>query len=251
MIAKVRMRALWALIVLMLIPWVISCDKSKERNTQLESVTAIPETRMNQKKFSLPTYRPPVGAAPGGRLDAGTRVPEDIQVAVLAPDHTAWTSQYQPILYYYLSERSPYPIYLELVETITMDRLIKARISNPKGEGIHKVELRNYSIGLDNGHAYFWYVILEVDSNDPAKNLMTAGTIERVSPPPSLIKRLEHEDEIDALAKEGFWYDAFMAATRVLETSPNDQRLRAVQTSLISNADKRIVNALYSRNMPK
>jgi len=78
----------------------------EERKDKPTSKGLEPEGQKSVTPVGLPTYRPPLRGAPGGRVGGGTRGIGDefITLLVLAPNHVGLTVQGQPTLYWYLSK---------------------------------------------------------------------------------------------------------------------------------------------------
>ena len=66
---------------------------------------------------NVPVYNPPKRRAPAGRVGGGTRGGRDVFVlSVLAPDHSGFTTNEQPTLYWYISNATTLPIELTLMD---------------------------------------------------------------------------------------------------------------------------------------
>src|SRR3712207_1026765 len=71
----------------------------------------IDEKQTNATPVATPVYKPPVRGAPEGRVGGGTRGGDQtFMLSVLAPRHTGWTVQEQPVLYWYLTKAISTPI---------------------------------------------------------------------------------------------------------------------------------------------
>src|SRR4051794_15839999 len=70
------------------------------------------------KVAAEPIYKPPNRGAAGGRVGGGSRgTGRDIfQLCVLAPDHTALTTQSQPTLFWFTSAPISLPIEVSIID---------------------------------------------------------------------------------------------------------------------------------------
>lgn len=237
----------WRLIIVF-IPLLTSCMKSIALEEKFKTPVSIPLSRPYSNKEYLPVYNPPENVDSGGRLDAGTRLFQNNLPYALAPQKTGLTTQGSPVLYWYIEGKTSDLIYFDLLDSLTKETLVNAKIPNSDHGGIQQIQLTKLKVELSLGRSYMWSISLRKNEQGDDKDLKTGGSIQRVPITPSLDLRLENEveDEINVLAEEGFWYDAFMAATKILEISPNDQRNKYIHASLLDQVDrKEIVDALY------
>ena len=183
------------------------------------------------------TYKPPRRGAPGGREGAGTRSLGGSTVAVLAPkDHTGLTAQEQPVLYWYLSQETRHPVEIILTDRQSVKPLLAIRLNPPLQPGIQLVRLADYNIRLAPGVAYKWSVSLITDPTQHSRDIVTAGTLERIDLPDELQSQLVQADKrasarLYALA--GLWYDAIATLSELIDTVPQDTLLRQQRATLL------------------
>jgi len=184
-------------------------------------------------------YKPPKRGAPGGREGAGTRgfgrlLPT---LAVLAPqDHTGLTVQEQPVLYWYLSQETRHPVEVILTDRQSVKPLLAVRLDPPLRPGMQRVPLVDYNIRLAPGVLYKWSVSLVPDPAQRSRDVMTAGTIERIELPNELRGQLAQANKITSArlyATAGIWYDAIAALSELIDTAPQDTTLQQQRAAVL------------------
>src|SRR6266540_3877871 len=81
---------------------------------------------------NVPVYNPPKRGAPAGRVGGGTRggTQRDVFVlSVLAPDHSGFTTNEQPSLYWYISNSTSLPIELTLMDPQGIQPILETRLN--------------------------------------------------------------------------------------------------------------------------
>jgi hypothetical protein len=186
-------------------------------------------------RMELPIYRPPKGIVPGGRLKGGSRGGKDFPVVqVLAPNHVGLTRLSQPVLYWYLSKVTSYPLEFTLVDSRAIQPIVEISLPQPKEPGVQRILLRDYGVALDPGVPYRWFVTLVVDASNPSKDITAGGIIERVDYVESLIINAATEEDPARLAGAGLWYDAIIKLSELIEAAPHDPFLRMQRAALLS-----------------
>jgi Domain of Unknown Function (DUF928) len=184
------------------------------------------------------TYTPPKRGAPGGREGAGTRGLQTLPIlAVLTPkDHTGLTVQEQPVLYWYLSQETQHPVDLILTDRQSVKPLLETRLHPPLQPGIQLVRLADYNIRLAPGVAYKWSVSLVTDPTQHSRDIVTAGTIERIDLPDKLRSQLVQADKRTSArlyAMAGLWYDTIATLSELIDAVPQDALLRQQRATLL------------------
>ncbi len=184
-------------------------------------------------------YKPPVRGAPagGGRIVAGVRGEQGDSptLLALAPDHVGVTSRKQPVLYWYISKPTTSHIEFALNDELRGKTVIRADLPSPKQAGIQAINLSDYKAELAPDVVYQWFVTIEVDPAQPAKDVYHGGSIIYREPSPDLEKSVQAAGVTGAAgiyAAQGFWYDAFYAA-RARGKKGEDGVLRQEQISLL------------------
>lgn len=186
-------------------------------------------------------YTPPMRGAPasGGRIGAAVRGEKGDNpiLLVLAPDHVGVTSQKQPVLYWYISKPTTSRIEFTLNDELRGKTVVRADLPSPKQAGIQAINLSDYKVELTPEIVYQWFVTLNVDPAQPAKDVYYGGSIMYQAPSPDLEKRLAVAGAKGApaiYAGEGLWYDALNAAWRPGKNG-DEKRFRQQRITLLKN----------------
>ena len=184
-------------------------------------------------------YVPPHRGAPSTRVGGATRGPwgESLNLAVFAPNHTGLTTREQPSLYWFVSKPISHPIELTLVDPRVVKPVLEIRLPLPLPAGVHRFDLADHGIRLDQGVVYRWFVAVVADVDRRSRDAVAGGTIERVEPSSELRAKLAQVSPgaLPALyASEGLWYDAISAISDLIEAAPEDSSLRDGRVSLLS-----------------
>ena len=201
--------------------------KGKELQDQKPPLPPIP-----------PLYKPPRRGSPGGRVGGGTRGIKDelITLYVLAPDHVGLTAQPQPILYWYLSKLTQYPIEVTIIEDQAIYPILEKQVRIPSQPGIHPIPLADYNVRLLPGREYWWFVAVVPDADHRSKDILAGGLIEFVKISEELQAKLAQGDKKETFkiyTEEGLWYDALRTISELIEAAPNDLLLRKQRASLL------------------
>ncbi|MGA2027703.1 MAG: DUF928 domain-containing protein [Syntrophobacteraceae bacterium] len=187
----------------------------------------------------LLVYTPPLRGAPagGGRIAAAVRgdQSDNPTVVVLAPNDVGAVSNPQPVLYWYISGPTTCRLEFTLNDEIHQKTLVDAYLPCPAHTGIQAIKLSDFKAELSPGVVYKWFVTLEADPSQPAKDVYSGGSIIYLKPPPDLEKSVQAAGVTGAAriyAGQGFWYDAFYAA-RARGKKGEDEVLRQEQISLL------------------
>ena len=198
-----------------------------------------PQAQASTAPAALPTYRPPLRGAPGGRVGGGTRGTgrEVFLLSALAPDHTGLTVHEQPTLYWFISRPTTFPVELTVVDPQGTQPVLEVKIPSPVQAGVHRLRLADHGVRLAPGVAYRWYVAVVPDPDRRSRDILAGGAIERVDIPDELRKKLA-QAETGAVpflyAQAGMWYDALAAISELVEAEPNEPAFRQQRTALLA-----------------
>jgi len=164
-------------------------------------------------------YKPPARGKPRGRVGGGTRSAGAAALAgplALVPDHTGGTLSAQPSLFYSLAALPPEnaKLVFALTSEDAVEPLVERELARPTAPGIQEIALAGSAVELQPEVEYEWTVTLVSDPAKRSADVITAGWIERVPPPPGL-----DASDPAALAAHGLWYDAFAKASADLRQS--------------------------------
>ena len=167
-----------------------------------------------------PVYQPPLRGAPDRRIGGGTRG-GSIDLSVIAPKQSSWTSQEQPRVYWFISA---IPEQGHLAFTLTKaassaQTLLEAFIPMPATSGIQSYRLAGYR--LEPGVEYVWSVSLSFGQDeDKADQVARGGIIYHALPPDEKLEWSHlKENELALLqAQSGYWYDAIDSVSMLIDT---------------------------------
>jgi len=197
------------------------------------------QSKKTEAVASVPVYTPPKRGAPGGRVGGGTRgIQREVFIlSVLAPDHSGFTTNEQPSLYWFISSSTSLPVEITVMDPQGVQPILETRLPAPVTAGIHRIRLADYNIRLAPGAAYRWFVSVVPDADRRSKDVMTGGAIERVEMPEGLKAKVAQAAQSDLpsiYAEAGLWYDTVAAISESIEAAPQDQALRKQRTALLA-----------------
>ena len=187
-------------------------------------------------ELALPTYKPRKESTPRARIGDRIRgVGDDPEVAVLVPDHVAFSSKQRPSLYWYLSKPTSWPIRFTLNDSRVVRPLIDAPIPSPAPPGIHRIRLQDFGQSLDVDVQYIWAISVIPDPESPSKDIASGGIIESIDYAEACLLGpcICTRDEVFRYAQEGFWYDAVSCVSELIDAAPKDHKLRELRASLL------------------
>lgn len=182
-------------------------------------------------------YKPPMRGAPASRIGGGTRGTgkDNFVLSVLAPDHTGFSSQAQPTLYWYASGPSTTKLEVTVIADTAERPLLTQNLKVTRG-GVQSFDLAKHGITLKPDTEYEWFVSAIPDAAQRSKDITSGGTIRRVAPDPAIQARIAAAGERQApliYAEAGLWYDAIDALSRLIERNPGDSELQAQRAALL------------------
>ena len=156
-------------------------------------------------------YHPPKTGAPLTLTGGGTRGFDPKPLQVLAPRHTALTSEAQPVLYWYSSQDKQQNLVVSILKEGVSEPILRQQLVAVPGERLQSFRLADYGISLQPGDEYRWSVALngsEQASGDAISN-ETYAKLRYQLPNAPLIS-------VEQQAEAGYWYDALQ---KLLETN--------------------------------
>jgi hypothetical protein len=153
---------------------------------------------------------------PRGRIGATTRSGssdhEVLALELVAPLRDVgltWTDQ--PSLYYFLSPRVTHPVRLAISTPGQSRPLAYFELPRARPAGLGIVRLRDHSVRLIPNLIHVWSVGLDLDPNNPSRDLVGSAPIKYVPADPTLkraVREAPPERRHAVLAEHGYWYDA-------------------------------------------
>jgi hypothetical protein len=208
--------------------------------------------QQNQAASTGFAYRPPMRGAPASRVGGASRGvgDADLEVSVLAPDHTGLTTKSQPTLYWYLSKPANARLDVTVINNDEIDPLLEKAIGIPKRAGIQQLDLSEAGTRLEPGIEYRWFVSIIPDEEQRSNDIVASGTIEYTAPDADLERRIAASDEREQaaiFAENGLWYDAIDSLSHAIENNPDDASLRALRAAMLEQVGLNSVAAYDSR----
>lgn len=229
-------------------------EKHTLQQQQGEMIRDYPEAEKKTEEKTAPKitpiYKPPLRGAPVGRVAGGTRGifgESDFLLRVLTPDHMALTTQVQPSLYYFLGEKSKYPIELTIIEDQGIYPILEKQIVSPEAPCIQAIHLRDYDVHLDKDRVYKWYVTIIPDPVHRSKDILAWGAVKRIDIPESLRQRIAGSEKAEVpqiYAEAGIWYDSFAEISSLIESHPNDLEFRRQRAALLDQVGLKEIGQL-------
>lgn len=143
-------------------------------------------------------YKPPQTGSPIVSIGGGTRSLTPIQL--LAPKHTALTSQSQPVLYWYLLLANQQTIEITLAKEGVNQPLFKKQLPAIAKAGLQSIRLADYDVHLQVDQEYQWSVAF-INEERHAEDVIASTTL-RYQLPAAPLSSAEQQ------AEAGYWYDA-------------------------------------------
>ena len=188
----------------------------------------------------LPHYQPPKKLTPRARVGGGLRGTDgnDPVLVALVPDHVGLTVKKTPVLNWFLSKPTTYPLKFTLIDIGLVKPLHEGLIPTPVHAGVQSINLKDWGLALEPDVQYRWYISAIRNPDSPSQDIVAGGVIERCEFSTCLV-----EMEVDLAcdrpsvmrnALRGFWYDAMACLCEMIDSNPLDQTLRRQRASLLN-----------------
>ena len=188
----------------------------------------------------LPVYTPPKKLIPRARVGGGLRGTDgsDPVLVALVPDHVGLTIKKTPVLNWFLSKPTTYPLKFTLIDVRSVTPLHEGPIPAPIRAGIQSINLKDWGLALEPDVQYRWYISATRNPNSPSQDIVAGGVIERCEFSTCLVE-MEVDLSCDRQsvlrnALRGFWYDAMACVCELIDASPSDQTLRRQRAALLN-----------------
>jgi hypothetical protein len=171
-----------------------------------------------------PSYSRPAEALDRQRLVVAMRgpTPGAGSVEVLAPEHVAITRSAAPDLFWKLSGGLPEgaTLLFRVLEERSGETLVETELPVPAADGVQRVRLADQGATLAPDVIYTWFVVLRADPENPARDQLAQGWIERRDID---VARTDPGAQPAELARAGLWYDALAAALELRAQQPSNE----------------------------
>jgi hypothetical protein len=188
----------------------------------------------------LPLYQPPKKLTPRARVGGGLRGTDgkDPVLVALVPDHVGLTFKKTPVLNWFLSKPTTYPLKFTLIDIRLVTPLHEGPVPSPVHPGIQSINLKDFGIALEPDVQYRWYISAIRNPDSPSQDIVAGGVIERCEFNTCLVE-MEVDlscDQPSVLrnAMRGFWYDAMACLCELIDSHPSDQGLRRQRAALLN-----------------
>jgi hypothetical protein len=216
-----------------------------QKIAQATQVQRLAQAPVDVKKGDTPgaiTYNAPMRGAPATRVGGGTRsaATKSVQLSVLAPSDTGFTTRDKPTIYWYVSETLSKPVELTIISNESLEAASKpafeVTLQPPVARGVHALSLEQYGVVLKPGVEYQWFVALVDNAAQRSNDVIAGGTIKRVAETDSVRSRAKDAGPANLAAlyaSAGIWYDAVDELSRLIIAQPENRELRAQRAALL------------------
>jgi Domain of Unknown Function (DUF928) len=188
----------------------------------------------------LPLYQPPKKLTPRARVGGGLRGTDgnDPVLVALVPDHVGLTIKKTPVLNWFLSKATIYPLKFTLIDIGSVKPLHEGQIPSPIHAGIQSINLKDWGLVLEPDVQYRWYISAVRDPDSPSQDIVAGGMIERCEFNTCLVEMQVDlscdQQSVQRNALRGFWYDAMACLCELIDSNPSDQALRRQRAALLN-----------------
>ncbi len=222
-----------ALCVALMLP-VFSSAEDKTDDAKDEQAT---KQEKAAKRTGMPKFVPTNEGTPMTRLGGATRgaLKSVIRTEALVPEEMGHTLEAQPVLYWYLADKTDERIDFALIGVDPINPMLEITLEGPFEPGIQRIRTADLSATLEPGVSYQWFIRVIPNPEQRLYDRVVGGGIERTEKTAELEAKLKAAQPGDAhyvLAEAGIWYDALDALSIQIESSPDDASLLAQRAAL-------------------
>ena len=158
-----------------------------------------------------------------------------LELRAIAPDHVGLTLKKSPVLYYFISEATTFPIRFLLRDPRLTRGVVEVSLPSPARSGYWAIRLKDYGITLAAGVEYRWFVTVIMEQEE----IVAEGVIECC--PDNMLDAYDGPescnttDTVLAYARNGIWYDALACLGELIEADPNNQKLLRLRERLVKD----------------
>jgi hypothetical protein len=163
----------------------------------------------------------------------------ELELQAMVPDHVGLTAQPSPVLYFYISHATSYPVRFTLFDVRQASPLAEFLLPSPTRPGMWAIRLEDYHIVLEEQVQYRWFVSVTRDPDRHQEDIVAGGVIERIDPRSIDPRAMDYygrpcdKDSVRLFAKAGLWYDAMACLNKLIEADPQDDSLRHLRYELL------------------
>lgn len=226
--------------VLLLLVLILSIGLADPAPTPAVSDTPTASPSEPTETVPLPLYQPPKKLTPRARVGGGLRGTDgsDPVLVAMVPDHVGLTIKKSPILNWFLSIPTTYPLKFTLLDIRSVRPVHEGPIPTPAHAGVQSINLKDLGLALEPEVQYRWYISAIRNPDSPSQDIVAGGVIERCDFSSCLVE-MEVDLSCDRQsvlrnALRGFWYDAMACLCELIDLSPSDQALRRQRAALLN-----------------
>ena len=188
----------------------------------------------------LPLYTPPKKLTPRARVGGGLRGTDgsDPVLVALVPDHVGLTVKKAPVLNWFLSKPTTYPLKFTLIDIGKVKPMYEGLIPTPVHAGVQSLKLKDLGLALEADVQYRWYISAIRNQDSPSQDIVAGGIIERCEFNTCLVEMQVDlgcdQQSVLRNALRGFWYDAMACLCELIDSNPSDQALRRQRAALLN-----------------
>jgi hypothetical protein len=188
----------------------------------------------------IPLYQPPKKLTPRARVGGGLRGTDgsDPVLVALVPDHVGLTVKKTPVLNWFLSKPTTYPLKFTLIDIRSVTPLHEGLLPTPAHAGIQSINLKDWNLVLEADVQYRWYISAVRNPDSPSQDIVAGGVIERCEFSNCLVEMQVDlscdQQSVMRNALRGFWYDAMACLCELIDANPSDQTLRRQRAALLN-----------------
>jgi len=198
-------------------------------------------------KTRMPTFSPKNLGSPKTRLGGATRGLDDgiPRTEALVPEVAGQTLKAQPVLYWYLADKTDHRIDFTLIGVDPINPILEKTLDGGLEPGIQQIRLADLGVELEPGVSYQWFVAIVPQPEQRLHDRIIGGGIERLETSSELQSKLDAATDSDryfVLAEAGVWYDALDSLSQQIAASPGDVELIAQRTALLDQVGLGSIN---------
>lgn len=208
---------------------------------------------VNQVGAGMRSYLPPRRGKPVHRIGGGTRGPganenasaqveaSQAKLVLLVPEELSFTFKAQPVLVWYIAD--PMQASIQTISVLNLETQETVFFKNHPvdGQGLHAIDLAEFSVQLQPLVEYYWTVTLQVDPNNYLNNIIAGASIMRLQPEAAELAQLNDytNDQYPLVALKGFWYDALAMLYREFGQPEAETAIKQDLQRLLKQVDLR------------
>jgi hypothetical protein len=158
-------------------------------------------------------------------------------LVALVPDHVGLTVKKSPVLNWFLSKPTTYPLKFTLIDVRSVTPLHEGPIPTPSHAGVQSINLKNWGLALEPDVQYRWYISAIRNPDSPSQDIVAGGVIERCEFSTCLVEMEVDlncdQQSVRRNAVRGFWYDAMSCLCDLITANQKDASLRRMRAALL------------------